>query len=243
MRGLARRARAPLSTGTGPVLKGSRVWRQRRIALVCPRAGCLYLPVPKAANTSIKAALIGHERGEALPHAFPVHDFESGALLPWDAAYLYTGFRMSFVRNPFARLRSCFENKILAEPETRGTYVDGVHRSFHALGGFRAGMRFEDFVLRVTQIPDARTDIHFVSQHAILVGERGLRVDYVGRVERLDEHWAQVCRLLGAEIPLPHRNRSAGLADDAYRDHYDRRMVRRVERHYAADLALLGYRF
>jgi len=208
--------------------------------MISSRAGCLYLPITKAANTSIKAALLAHDLGEPLPEGTKVHAWGAAELVPWDAAYDFSGFRFTFARNPFARTYSCYKNKILPEPTTRDSYVEGVHVSFRRYRRFRAGMSFGEFVKQISRISDDQADIHFVSQRAFLVGPKGLRVDYVGKVERMSEQWPEVCKVIGAELELPHLNKTT---TQAHAEHYDSTSRRLVERRYEEDLALLGYSF
>lgn len=237
-----------IETGRGPIGEDSVIWRERQVATIFASLGCLYLPVTKAANTSIKTALIRADRiaeGNASDPEEDInpHAFDAAHVVPWDAAYDFTGPRFTFVRNPFARLFSCYRDKILPEPQTRGTYINGVHAGLRRYKRMRAGMSFGEFARVISRIPDRAAEIHFVSQRAFLVGPKGLRVDFVGRVERKAEHWPLVERIVGRSIPLPSLNVTGTGREHAYREHYDGATRKLVERRYAADLALLGYSF
>jgi hypothetical protein len=229
-----------IETGDDPLDEQSEVWRLRRIGVSFENLDCFYLPITKAANTSIKTALICADTGVTLPEDFNPHSWESARAVAWDSAYAFTGPRFSFVRNPFARMLSCYKNKILPEAETRGTYIRGVHQSLLPFKRFSAGMDFDAFLGAVAAIPDERAEIHFLAQRCFLVGPKGLRVDFIGRVERLQDHWPMVERMLGTDVPLGHFNVTQ---TESHRDAYSTKGRKYVERRFAADLHFLGYRF
>ncbi len=212
----------------------------------------LYFAIPKVANTSLKAVCAEWVRSkldsEALarfwsdtwkPRLF--RDGESrrylrrkGILLPRSRVPEFESYwKFGFVRNPWDRLVSCWKQKI--QPE-------GVAPSLATHAGFEAGMRFSDFVDVVSQIPDCEANGHFRSQHKFLEDENGdLLVDFVGRLERLDEDFLHVCRRIGAPgTSLPHLLKSDRRAYQLYFNASGRRFV---ELRYARDIELFGYTF
>ena len=66
-------------------------------------------------------------------------------------------FRFGFVRNPWARLYSCYRDKILGPTLRDQQFILGHF-------GFTPGMAFADFVRGVAEIPDEEADGHFVGQ-------------------------------------------------------------------------------
>jgi hypothetical protein len=103
---------------------------------------------------------------------------------------------------------------------------------------------FEEFILRCTDEitdPDGRKHI-FRNQIDYLVDENGtIIVDFIGRFERLQECFDEVCRRLGCTpVELPRINDSRHAA---YTEYYTPAMAETVARHYARDIETFGYRF
>lgn len=129
-------------------------------------------------------------------------------------------FKFAFVRNPLDRLVSEYEY-ILSQP------AHGRHRRVQQLGSF------EGFVHM--QIP--RRDAH---QLNMLCDSKGrLLVDFVGKVETLDQDWRNICARL--EIPwreLPRRNATS---HRPFADYYDQRLKALVGRHWGREFEFFGY--
>ena len=67
-----------------------------------------------------------------------------------------------------------------------------------------------------------------------------LRVDYVGRYQRLQHDFNVIARRLGVAATLGAQNRSP---HPDYRDYYDRESRRIVGELYRRDIELFGYDF
>lgn len=206
--------------------------------LVFPDRRLAFLVLSKNACTSIKRA-IGQRYGIDAPdiHAAPgwtPHRRRS----PLDATErTYDSF--AFVRNPFARLVSCYRDKILWEPG------DPVYpRPYYDIAPYPmpTNMPFPEFVRRVGRLPDWFSDRHFKSQSADLYRKGQRVVTFLGRMESLAEDW----RTLAARHDLPptleraHATKAKGPHDD-WRDYYDRPTVDAVYTRYRADFEQLGY--
>jgi hypothetical protein len=103
---------------------------------------------------------------------------------------------------------------------------------------------FEEFILCCTDEiadPDGRKYI-FRNQIDYLVDENGaIIVDFIGRFERLQGGFDDVCRRLGrTPVALPRLNASQRTA---YTDYYTPATAKIVARHYARDVEQFGYRF
>jgi hypothetical protein len=81
-------------------------------------------------------------------------------------------------------------------------------------------------------------------QSDYLIDLRGnLVVDFIGRYERLEDDFAEACRRIGIPAPaLPHRRQATDRSRD-YRSYYDEATAALVAERFAADIALLDYRF
>lgn len=220
-------------------------WR-RRILLREYRA--IYIPVPKVACTSFKAAfaqLLGLrlDKAQGDPHR---RWFPSPVPIESLQGYLYAGFfRFGFVRNPWDRLVSCYRDKIRNEAEgyTQFTIRPGVANCLARFDSFVAGMPFDAFVDAVAAIPDSGADEHFRSQHTFLTNRKGeLTADFVGRYERLAEDFDVVRERTGLPaLELPRLQAARRFA--RYAPYYTARTRQVVADRFGQDVAMFGYEF
>jgi hypothetical protein len=213
-----------------PVSRKAEAWRKRRIAVVSRRGGFLYLPVTKAANTSIKHAIAEYDNGGNLPSDFVIHEYGAMHAIAWDESYDFDGFKFSVVRHPFDRMVSCYRNKVLRSR---------LHSSLEGFGCFISEMPFLDFLRAVADIPDEEADIHFASQSFFLHGTRGCRVDKIVKMEELSESWSEIVVATGLDEMLPHRNPSK---DHPFTPPGDPLLVDIVHKRFRDDFELFGYK-
>ncbi len=149
-------------------------------------------------------------------------------------------FTFSFVRNPFARLVSCYESKY---HEDRTKNAIAVARGFfdfdYYLGGYmKEDKGFAHFLRQVISIPHQLDDGHFVSQYRRLVDADGQPVvDFIGKVESMQEDYEPIRKRCGYD-PLLHYNKS-GHGD--WRDYYTTPLAEAVYRKYKKDVLYFGY--
>ena len=238
---------------------------------------CLaYHSIPKVGSTTVKSLLldaIGHPvPASSISTHLTVRHFRHNPHLPWrqpassdNYLILFGGncplpppnvlpefdraFHFAFVRNPWARLVSCYANKVLAMLPRR--FAD-FRRSYPRIRFER--MAFTDFVRFVCRVPDDLCDSHFVPQYRLLDLSRST-IDFVGRVERFATDLTEVIRLAGLDKRLlkwahTKRMRSSPppqgrLRSDTvhYTDFYTTQTRNLVARKYARDIDRFGYRF
>lgn len=225
--------------------------RQKKLArfesnVVDRRLSYAFLTVPKAANTSVKIALLStiHRRPDETLEGHPLSSLvhrQDLDLLPYErkAGIVRSpvDFAFTVVRNPWDRLVSCYKSKV---------DTDSFHGPFAHYGMYR-GMPFATFVEWVATTEDARAEIHFRSQMAILTHRRRLLPSFVLRFEKLDRHWPLVqsyfCDTHTIDIPrLTVSNVSRNPSDD-YQSYYDARTKDLVYKRYRSDVDVLGYDF
>lgn len=157
--------------------------------VVIPALRIAFGRVPKAANSSIKAALARHVDHDPDGPIRPTRDLfwseatggRTAMVSPAEAARALDGyFIFAFTRNPFDRLASCYNNKIVESK--------ALPDSFARLG-FSKDMSFDAFAARVAAIDDAAADIHFQSQAAMLTHGGHIVPAFVGRFENLRDDW------------------------------------------------------
>ena len=158
-------------------------------------------------------------------------------------------FHFAFVRNPWARLVSCYANKVLALLPRR--FAD--FRRHYPLIRFER-MTFTDFVRFVCRVPDDLCDRHFAPQCCYL---DGITLDFIGRVERFVADLTEVIRLAGLDerllkwahtktttSTLPLRgDQLRSVLSQHYTDYYTTQTRNLVARKYARDIDRFGYRF
>jgi hypothetical protein len=129
-------------------------------------------------------------------------------------------FSFGIVRNPWDRHVSLYEY-------LRQTPSRRLHKQVESLS-------FEEYL-------SAQREDRSGRQASWLCDESGnLIVDFVGRFERLEDDFAQVCEKVGVKGRLPHLNRSRR---DTYRSYYTaatRDLVGRIDRR---DIELFDYSF
>ena len=183
----------------------------------------VYAYVPKAACTSLKrwmAAVEGLLPQEEAMTRPGIHPFiKAHAALPHHEAAAILGdqrwFKFAFVRNPLSRLVSAYLDKVVPGKRT----VKRLVRNF-ALHDPRTpwwqrlvtlvrtdpkrGLTFRQLIEQLGRERLEKLDEHFRPQSLLLAG---LALDFIGRVERIEEDFAFVQRRLGTNVPLPHAKR------------------------------------
>lgn len=139
-------------------------------------------------------------------------------------------FTFSFVRDPWAKVASHYHFRL--------------HTNVTGLADGHLG--FNDWVCRAYGDHDPRyynNPLMFAPQTEWLFDDDDrLLVDFVGRFERLEADFEEVCRRLGRQGELPHLRRSAN-SDRPYREQYNERAKTVVAHAFASDIAEWGYSF
>jgi hypothetical protein len=134
-------------------------------------------------------------------------------------------FRFAFVRNPWDRLVSAFTNKFIPNKTPAQQFLKALQwrRRWRGVLSFvTAGLipgesdpgwdssrplfeqfTFRQFVNELEQLAPDSFDLHWRPQYLFL-GDQQL--NFLGRFERLDADFVQICRQLKIEQTLPHRN-------------------------------------
>lgn len=198
----------------------------------------IFVPVPKTGTHAVRQALREHlgpddieQAGLFVEKKFPYPEIarlRHGHLSlrqvrPFvGETVVDTYFSFGFVRNPFDRFVSYC------------AFMTREHGTFDR--DPRGTMRHILFDLRPMQ------HIHFQPQYTLLADDNGeLEVDFVGRVEAMQQGYDEICRRIGiAPRALDHVNISRR---GDYRDYYDAELVEGVTTLYRRDLELFGYSF
>jgi hypothetical protein len=225
--------------------------------VVLPELRVLYLPMPKAACTSILWLL--SEIGGMSPETFARSDaVEASAALTihdmtlWEEQYRLASYegeerdrilsedgwlRFSTVRHPAPRLWSAWHSKLLLrEPRFVATFGDAPW--FPRLPE-RADELVEDFRRFVRALPGgAAEDVHWSVQHDLI---RQLPLTHVGRVERLADTLARLRAHVSEDAWPPERRRDNRTFLPMPAFAYDEATAAIVHERYRADFEHYGY--
>lgn len=188
----------------------------------------IYFINPKCACTSLKAFVVTNDDRIEIDVDKIGRDGAFGGIDTTEDITAYSDyFKFSFVRNPWDRLVSCYVEKVLGQ----GRWEDVVGET----------PSFERFVRTVADIPDASSDIHWRSQYLNLVDrDDNLVVDFLGRVETIDDGVREVALRTGLEFNLGHYRKSKRQPYTAFYSDDTRELV---AKRYAVDIAMFGYSF
>lgn len=196
----------------------------------------VYGRVPKAANSAIKimlARMLSTQQRRVLSDEFWKNNplGETSMLRTRDAAALPADrLIFTFVRNPFERMASFYDNKV-HDPQ-----------AVLPLTAQRMGITKDDTFERVVDIvcdtPSRRMDVHVLPQSDILVYHGALIPRFVGRLENMRTDWQLFRDLVkekgGPELGEP-RPRKSGARKRDIGEYYDERLRRLVARKYEED--------
>ncbi len=195
-----------------------------------------YLSMAKVACSSISVSML---RRDDIPDDYSIFEIRK----PFSTYEPITEggwFRFTFVRNPFARLVSCYESKFHTDPLVNKNAIKRQYLDFdHYLYGYmKRDAGFPTFINQIVSIPWRLDNAHFGSQYRRMTDKNGkLLVDYIGKFEHLVEDY-ELVRARGNFAPLKIYNKSA---HGDWRDYYTTDLVKKVYRKYKADVIFLGY--
>ena len=216
-----------------------------------------YHLIPKAGSTTIKSLLL-----DAIGYPLPtsddvevIHRISVPLVIPENSdnylkrikesflqkpPELERAFHFTFVKNPWARLVSCYINKILGKRPGR---FSGF-RNFYPRIRFEQ-MTFTDFVRFAYRVPDDLCEPHFRPQCNLI--DWGGTIDFIGHTERFTDDLAEVIKRAGLDKRLlkwGHTKLNKTQKDTShYTDFYTRQTRKWVAQKYAKDIERFGYRF
>lgn len=152
-------------------------------------------------------------------------------------------FIFTFVRNPYDRIVSCYEQKVNRKKDK--IYYRDFDNFLSKHPKIKKGQTsFKEFVKILSKVPDYKADQHIRSQYTFLTDKKGRLIsDFVGKSEHLNQDCKKVCKILGIKNPpkFPHKNKSRRKKD--YKRYYDKETRELVQKRYQKDLEIFGYKF
>ncbi len=198
----------------------------------------VYLVIQKVACTSIKASMVNLDSDEHYLSVIKAIRRTGHTVTALNAQDYRDYFVFTFVRNPFIRLISCYENKY--HPKRKPGQTAPLKYDHYLMGYIRKDRGFRSFARRVSRIPDRIADSHFASQSFMIdrMGQNPVP-NFIGHFERLAEEYEPI-RKKHDFMPLPHHNPTEKAV--YWMDYYDLPTARRVYRRYKKDVERFGYR-
>jgi hypothetical protein len=139
-------------------------------------------------------------------------------------------YKFTFVRNPYLRLLSCYNNK----------YINGCNDEMkYYLGGYLYRVNtFEEFVNKVIKIPTAIMDRHIIPQFNVIYKNNNCLVDYVGKFENISEDFGRLQKKYNFK-ELKYLNKSK---DVNWEEFYTEELKEKVYLKYKKDFEIFGYK-
>jgi len=207
----------------------------------------LFVHIAKTGGTSIRSALntlrwkdthalplailnrISSLFGHKLACKFPRHAKAIAAYEMLPREFYNSLFKFAFVRNPWDLQVSSYHHLRRERP----------HLIAH-LKGFEDVLRWKFDANRPYQF---HIDTSIELQSDYLIDLHGnVIVDFIGRYERLQEDFDEVCRRIGIPAPpLPHKRKAQDRKD--YRSYYTAETAELVAQRFKRDIEMFGYRF
>ncbi len=195
-----------------------------------------YLSMSKAACSSISVSML---RRDDIPDDYTIFIIRK----PYCSNVPVTEegwFTFTFVRNPFARLVSCYESKFHTDPLMNKNALRRKSLDFdnYLHGYMKRDEGFPAFINQVVSIPWRLDNNHFCIQYRKITDENGnLLVDYIGKFENLSEEYEPI-REKYDFAPLRTYNKSK---HGDWRDYYTTDLAKKVYRKYKKDVQYFGY--
>ena len=211
-----------------------------------PRSELAYLQVPKAGCSSIQAALLAVEKPDMYHRLLPELRTNVGKLhatseLLETSRDAQSFLRFTFLRHPLSRLISHYRNQIALDDRQPAERRARLRREL-GRDGFELQMSFPDYVTLIVESPRAAANPHVRRQVEIVFGERGINVDFLGRLEEIGKGWSQLQRWSSVPLPaLQQLNQSGSAALNHMIRDLEPELLDRLCRHYEDDFRLFGY--
>ncbi len=210
--------------------------------------GLAYLQIPKAACSTIKAALLHYTDPDL--HASRIDGAESD--LPALQALHHEGhleesedpgdcLRFTFVRHPFDRFLSFYHNFFIdGVMVLDGSLVGELNRELEPFG-LLATMGFDEFCEAIFSRPYHKQNPHVKRQVDLLLGSGELAVDFIGRLEHLDRDLARLTAGIDAPPPKLGRLNQSSHKDWRSSERLTPEVVEKLTDFYRDDLAYFGF--
>ena len=155
-------------------------------------------------------------------------DVEHANFIHYPIKSYHNYFKFAFVRNPWDRIVSCWQNKVIIRNQM-GFTDSALERM----------KKFENFVNFVSALNIEQCDRHLRSQSTLIDLNN---IDYLGRMETFEEDANYVFQRLGL-IEKEVVPKNVTLNRKPYQEYYNKVTIEKVSQIYRKDIQIFGYRF
>ena len=203
-----------------------------------PRLKAIYLPVPKAAGSTVLSTLVAADGSPRLVGIVDHNTDEARHLVSAeDTICAGSGmrfatpewFRFAFVRDPYARIVSAYLDKIASGRKPRFTKWLGLPPDVGLL----------DFLRRISEQEVDEMNRHWRPQSALISPK--VKLDFLGRFERFNEDFVKVLDRLGVDSAAIKERRAHQTAADSRLDIIGVEEKALIDRIYRDDFERFGY--
>lgn len=193
-----------------------------------------YLHNAKVACTSIKASLKNLPYYDNYSHIHEIMEAEKLCKIDDKNCFKFT-----YVRNPLARLVSCYNSKYLNDKKIFGNFSTNLcyGRKRYLMGWLENVSDFREFVDKVCEIPTCWQERHFRLQYDLVYNDDVCLVDYIGKFEELDASYEILQKKYGVGSLLHYNQTNI----ENWENYYDLEMAEKVMRKYRKDIEVFGY--
>jgi hypothetical protein len=224
---------------------------------ISPRYKYIYVDNPKTGCSSLKSALVEFELQGAQtdldcydwkvfhdPIASPLKRVTR--LNTWKplSFLVADGYQfITFVRNPYTRLLSCYRDKIL---KNRPQKLQVLRLLKHPTKDIERMISFDEFVKAVVKQSDSEMNPHWRVQTTQIL-YRIFNYSFIGRFESYENDFVRLFESIsnsGAAIPAQrHLNRTREGKREGCRDYYTKELQDLVYERYKEDFSNFGYKY
>ena len=155
-------------------------------------------------------------------------DVEHGRKLRYPVNHFHDYFKFAFVRNPWDRLVSCWNNKVIDSNLFRFDKAE-----------LEKMRNFENFVGYVDSINVDTCNRHLRSQNSVIDLNN---IDYLGRMETFADDLQYIFQRLELDTTAI-KSRNVTSDRKPYQQYYSSELAEQVARIYRKDVQIFGYRF
>ena len=144
---------------------------------------CVYISMPKSACSSIARTLLLNENKKLGEDISLIHHnnskYQINKKLFYKLKQFSHVFSFTFVRNPFDRILSCYNDKILSR---KSNEIPKLYNQIPSFKNFSYRMTFLEFLENIEKIPNKFSEKHFCPQSYRLEKSK-VCLDFIGKVE------------------------------------------------------------